>query len=62
MYDGNTGLCGYPLHKNCTDNKREPKHGDQKRDDEHVVLTFSFGLGIGYAGWSLGGVLSHLIQ
>jgi hypothetical protein len=47
IYDGNVGLCGYPLHKNCTDDKREPKHGDQERD-EHVVLTFSFGLGIGY--------------
>jgi hypothetical protein len=47
IYDGNVGLCGYPLHKNCTDNNGEPKHGDQKRD-EHVVLTFSFGFGIGY--------------
>jgi len=47
IYDGNVGLCGYPLHKNCTDDNGESKNGDQKRD-EHVVLTFSFGLGIGY--------------
>jgi hypothetical protein len=46
MYDGNVGLCGYPLQKNCTDDNKEQKHGDQKRD-EHV-LTFSFGFGIGY--------------
>jgi len=49
MYDGNIGLCGYPLQKNCTTNNREPKHGEQKGDEhDDEVLTFSFGLGIGY--------------
>ncbi|XP_066341904.1 receptor-like protein 43 [Miscanthus floridulus] len=49
MYDGNIGLCGYPLQKNCTTNNREPKHGEQKGDGhDDEVLTFSFGLGIGY--------------
>ncbi|WVZ51090.1 LOW QUALITY PROTEIN: hypothetical protein U9M48_002269 [Paspalum notatum var. saurae] len=29
MYNGNNGLCGLPLQKNCSSNK-EPKHGDHK--------------------------------
>ena len=45
IYDGNVGLCGYPLHKNCTDDNREPKHGDQKRDGTCGTYIF---LCIGY--------------
>lgn len=48
MYDGNIGLYGYPLQKNCTDHS-EPKHGHQTREEyDSKVLTFSFGLTIGY--------------
>jgi hypothetical protein len=48
MYDGNIGLCGYPLQKNCTNN-REPKHVDQKRGGhDYEAHAFSFGLGVGY--------------
>ncbi|KAF8676354.1 hypothetical protein HU200_047055 [Digitaria exilis] len=48
MYDGNIGLCGYPLQKNCN-GSGEPKHSDLKRDgQDSKVLTLSFGLGLGY--------------
>jgi len=48
MYNGNNGLCGLPLQKNCTSNK-EPKHGDHEGDEhDSMVLSFSFGLGVGY--------------
>jgi hypothetical protein len=48
MYDGNSGLCGLPLKKNCSNNS-EPKHGDLERDEHSFeVLSFSFGVGIGY--------------
>ncbi|TVT96843.1 hypothetical protein EJB05_57918, partial [Eragrostis curvula] len=48
MYDGNIGLCGKPLHKNCSDNS-EPKHGDYMiGEHDSVVMSFSYGLGIGY--------------
>nr|CAB3491799.1 unnamed protein product [Digitaria exilis] len=47
MYDGNIGLCGYPLQKNCN-GSGEPKHSDLKRDgQDSKVLTLSFGLGLG---------------
>lgn len=43
MYDGNIGLCGYPLQKNCTGDS------DQKGDEhDSKALTFFFGLGVGY--------------
>ncbi|CAL4992484.1 unnamed protein product [Urochloa decumbens] len=46
IYDGNSGLCGHPLPKNCSDNS---KHGVHKNDeDDSMVLSFSFGLGLGY--------------
>ena len=63
MYDGNIGLCGYPLQKNCTNN-REPKHVDQKRGGhDYEAHAFSFGLSVGYVvGLQVGGVLYHLIQ
>jgi len=48
MYDGNIGLCGYTLQKNCTDNS-EQNHSDPMRDGhDPLVLTASFGLGVGY--------------
>ncbi|TVU24894.1 hypothetical protein EJB05_27358, partial [Eragrostis curvula] len=48
MYDGNVGLCGHPLHKNCSENS-EPKHGDNKRDEhDSILMSFPFGLGTGY--------------
>ncbi|KAF8665218.1 hypothetical protein HU200_054114 [Digitaria exilis] len=48
MYDGNIGLCGYPLQKNCN-GSGQPKHSDLKRDgQDSKVLTLSFGLGLGY--------------
>jgi len=48
MYDGNNGLCGHPLQKNCFD-INEPNNGDQKRDDlDSNVLSFFFGLGVGF--------------
>ena len=34
MYDGNIGLCGYPLQNKCTNNN-EPNHSDPKRDGRH---------------------------
>jgi hypothetical protein len=34
MYDGNIGLCGYPLQNKCTNNN-EPNHNDPKRDGRH---------------------------
>nr|CAB3490071.1 unnamed protein product [Digitaria exilis] len=47
MYDGNIGLCGYPLQKNCN-GSGQPKHSDLKRDgQDSKVLTLSFGLGLG---------------
>ncbi|TVT96842.1 hypothetical protein EJB05_57917, partial [Eragrostis curvula] len=48
MYDDNIGLCGHPLHKNCSE-KSEPKHGDNKRDElDSILMSFPFGLAIGY--------------
>ncbi|KAL6890243.1 hypothetical protein ACP4OV_009006 [Aristida adscensionis] len=49
MYDGNIGLCGPPLQRNCPSNNLS-EHGDNKRDDHHLEpMFFYFGLGIGYA-------------
>ncbi|XP_062198094.1 receptor-like protein EIX1 [Phragmites australis] len=48
MYDGNTGLCGRPLQRNCGSNNTS-EHGDEKRDEHHSgPMFFYFGLGIGY--------------
>ncbi|TVU24882.1 hypothetical protein EJB05_27346, partial [Eragrostis curvula] len=48
MYDDNIGLCGHPLHKNCSE-KSEPKHGDNKRDEpDSILMSFPFGLAVGY--------------
>ncbi|XP_062197942.1 receptor-like protein EIX1 [Phragmites australis] len=48
MYDGNNGLCGRPLQRNCGSNNTS-EHGDEKRDEHHSgPMFFYFGLGIGY--------------
>ncbi|WVZ51107.1 hypothetical protein U9M48_002284, partial [Paspalum notatum var. saurae] len=47
MYDGNIGLCGHPLLKNCS-NDSEPKHDHERDEHGYKVLSFSFGLGVGY--------------
>ncbi|CAL4980640.1 unnamed protein product [Urochloa decumbens] len=48
MYNGNSGLCGHPLQKNCS-NSSEPVHGGHERDEyDSKLLSFSFGLGVGF--------------
>uniref|UniRef100_R7WFK1 Leucine-rich repeat receptor protein kinase EXS n=1 Tax=Aegilops tauschii TaxID=37682 RepID=R7WFK1_AEGTA len=48
MYIGNSGLCGPPVHKNCSGN--DPSiHGDLERSKEEFdPLTFYFGLLLGF--------------
>ncbi|XP_037411064.1 receptor-like protein EIX1 [Triticum dicoccoides] len=48
MYIGNIGLCGPPVHKNCSAN--DPFiHGDLKRSNQEFdPLTFYFGLMLGF--------------
>lgn len=46
MYDGNSGLCGDPLHKNCSE---EQKHGDRKTEEhDSKLMSFPFGVGSGF--------------
>lgn len=49
MYDGNSGLCGHPLHKNCSG---EPKHGDsskiEREEHDSKLMSFPFGVGVGF--------------
>lgn len=48
MYDGNIGLCGPPIQRNCLSNNTSA-HGDEKRDENHSKpMSLYFGLGIGY--------------
>ncbi|CAM0877841.1 unnamed protein product [Alopecurus aequalis] len=48
MYDGNSGLCGPPLHKNCS-SKEAPRHDVKKTSDRYSdPLFFYFGIGIGF--------------
>lgn len=48
MYNGNIGLCGRPLQKNCS-NSSEQKYLDQKIEEyDSKLTTFSFGLGVGF--------------
>ncbi|CAL4980598.1 unnamed protein product [Urochloa decumbens] len=48
MYNGKRGLCGHPLLKNCSSNSG-PQNGGHERDEhDSNVLSFSFGLGVGY--------------
>uniref|UniRef100_M8BNW5 Putative LRR receptor-like serine/threonine-protein kinase n=1 Tax=Aegilops tauschii TaxID=37682 RepID=M8BNW5_AEGTA len=48
MYIGNSGLCGPPVHKNCSGN--DPSiHGDlESSKQEFEPLTFYFGLVLGF--------------
>lgn len=49
IYDGNIGLCGYPLHMNCSSNSKPNNHGDHKKDEhDSNLMTFPFGFGVGY--------------
>ncbi|XP_039824991.1 receptor-like protein EIX2 [Panicum virgatum] len=49
MYDGNIGLCGPPLQRDCPTNNNTSAHGDEKRDKNHSMpMSLFFGLGIGY--------------
>ena len=49
MYNGNNGLCGHPLLKNCSSSRSEPKHCHHERDGhDSKVHPFSFGLCVGY--------------
>ncbi|TVU24854.1 hypothetical protein EJB05_27314, partial [Eragrostis curvula] len=48
MYDGNNGLCGAPLRKNCS-NPHASGHGHSERtEDGHGHETFWIGLGLGF--------------
>ncbi|CAL4992483.1 unnamed protein product [Urochloa decumbens] len=48
MYNGNSGLCGHPLKKNCS-NSSEPVHGGHGRDEyDPKLLSFSFALVVGF--------------
>jgi hypothetical protein len=50
MYNGNIGLCGPPLEKNCTGNDAL-EHGNQQQGSESgydPVLFFYFGLAVGF--------------
>jgi Leucine-rich repeat (LRR) protein len=48
MYDGNIGLCGPPLQRNCPKSNTS-MHGDEKRDKNHSKpMSLYFGLGIGF--------------
>ncbi|CAN6278081.1 unnamed protein product [Urochloa humidicola] len=48
MYNGNSGLCGHPLQKNCS-NSSEPVHGGHGRDKyDSKILSLSFGLVVGF--------------
>jgi hypothetical protein len=50
MYNGNIGLCGPPLEKNCTGNNAL-EHGNQQQGSESgydPVLFFYFGLAVGF--------------
>ncbi|KAJ1254293.1 hypothetical protein BS78_K092000 [Paspalum vaginatum] len=48
MYDGNNGLCGAPLKKNCSSTDSSWQ-GDSRRNEEgHGLETFWFGLGLGF--------------
>ncbi|CAO2149262.1 unnamed protein product [Urochloa humidicola] len=48
IYDGNSGLCGPPLHTNCFRNNTSSSH-DQKNDEASFFqVSFWFGLGLGF--------------
>jgi hypothetical protein len=49
MYDGNIGLCGPPLLKNCSRNDTSSRSHDQESDETGFQpVSFCFGLGIGF--------------
>lgn len=49
MYNGNTGLCGYPLRRNCSDNSSASKHGvEQRRERDSEPMFLYSGLGSGF--------------
>lgn len=51
MYDGNSGLCGHPLPKNCSADNSGPKHGDgDQKGGQHdsKLVSFPSGLGVGF--------------
>ncbi|TVU37188.1 hypothetical protein EJB05_10491 [Eragrostis curvula] len=52
MYDGNNGLCGPPLDRNCSGIK-QPEQGNQKASEEDSVETMFFYLGLG-SGFTVG--------
>ncbi|CAL4992572.1 unnamed protein product [Urochloa decumbens] len=48
IYDGNSGLCGPPLHRNCSTNDTSRSH-DQKSDEAGFYpVSFYFGLALGF--------------
>ncbi|CAM0150449.1 unnamed protein product [Urochloa decumbens] len=64
MYNGNRGLCGHPLLKNCSSNSG-PQNGGHERDEhDSNVLSFSFGLSVGYMVglWAVFCVVLGLLQ
>jgi hypothetical protein len=46
MYDGNSGLCGDPLQKSCSE---EPKDDDRKTEEhDSKLMSFPFGVSSGF--------------
>uniref|UniRef100_A0A0E0MGE0 non-specific serine/threonine protein kinase n=1 Tax=Oryza punctata TaxID=4537 RepID=A0A0E0MGE0_ORYPU len=48
MYNGNNGLCGYPLQKKCSDISNVPKHGVERKTRRDYEPMLYFGLGSGF--------------
>uniref|UniRef100_A0A0D9XJF2 Leucine-rich repeat-containing N-terminal plant-type domain-containing protein n=1 Tax=Leersia perrieri TaxID=77586 RepID=A0A0D9XJF2_9ORYZ len=49
MYNGNIGLCGPPLQKNCSSNSYAQEHGDHKgQEKDSNSMFFYYGLGSGF--------------
>ncbi|XP_006661613.1 receptor-like protein EIX2 [Oryza brachyantha] len=49
VYNGNIGLCGPPLQKNCSSSSHEQEHGDHKgQEKDSNSMFFYYGLGSGF--------------
>ncbi|TVT96829.1 hypothetical protein EJB05_57904, partial [Eragrostis curvula] len=48
MYDGNIGLCGAALKKDCSSNNASREGDSRRTEDGHGHETFWFGLGLGF--------------
>ncbi|XP_072146398.1 receptor-like protein EIX1 [Setaria viridis] len=48
MYDGNNGLCGPPLHRNCSRNDTSRSHDQKSYEAGFYPVSFRFGLASGF--------------